>query len=88
VNVSTDTRATAQVAVEAIVNAPSGYDAPTKALVLREGERVGVSETYLGMLRTIVANLPILCDCGDPLCWCGCLAGGYPCEHGTAGEGC
>ena len=29
-----------------------------------------------------------ICRCGDPRCDCGCLPGGYPCEHGSVGEGC
>ena len=47
-------KVTAQVAVEAIVNEPSGYDTSTMSLVLAHAVGVGVSEFYTDMLREIV----------------------------------
>jgi hypothetical protein len=35
-----------------------------------------------------VNRKPATCGCGDPACWCGCVPGNYPCEHGSLGAGC
>lgn len=40
-----------------------------------------------GRVQGIALVRPI-CVCGDPACTCGCIPGDYPCEHGTAGDGC
>jgi hypothetical protein len=35
-----------------------------------------------------LARVHPICVCGDLRCDCACIPGGYPCEHGTLGEGC
>lgn len=49
-------KVTAQVAVEAIVNAPSGYDTGTMRTVLAVAKESGVSEFYTDMLSEILDN--------------------------------
>lgn len=41
---------TAQVAVEAVINDPTGYDAETIEAVRKEGEEVGVADFYMTMI--------------------------------------
>lgn len=36
----------------------------------------------------VAAEREVFCACGDPTCGCDCVPGNYPCEHGTAGDGC
>jgi hypothetical protein len=50
--VKTAAQITAQVAVEAIANAPSGYDRVTVEAVRRTGIEQGVSALYMDMLPT------------------------------------
>ena len=47
-------RVTAQVAVEAIVNMPEGYDVNTMTTVLHVAETAGVADLYLDMLRGLI----------------------------------
>lgn len=48
-----ETRKVAQIAVEAIVNDPTAYDADTIALVRKVGTELGVSRLYMDMLPTL-----------------------------------
>jgi len=47
-------RVTAQVAVEAVVNAPEGYDENDMVTVLHVAESVGVADLYLDLLRELL----------------------------------
>ena len=59
---------------------PAMYRTETVAEVLR---RNGFTNVVIeGSLSEPV------CDCGDDDCGCTCIPGNYPCEHGSAGEGC
>ena len=46
----------AQVAVEAIINNPEAYNGSTIVEVLKQAEKIGVSEFYLQPLRIIRAQ--------------------------------
>lgn len=50
------TRITAQVAVEAIVNDPTGYETETMRVVLTDAETYGVAKLYVDMLRDALAD--------------------------------
>lgn len=53
---SADFKATAQVAVEAILNMPDAYDFPTMMQVRETGIAAGVSNTYMDPLRILMAD--------------------------------
>jgi hypothetical protein len=52
----TDAQIAAQVACEAIWNAPEGYGAETVEAVITFAEHVGVSATYIDGARTAFTN--------------------------------
>lgn len=63
-------RRTVQVAVEAIINEPEGYEDSTLRIVLADAEEAGLSSLLLDQLRPLVPAreyTSAACDCGEPV---------------------